>query len=138
MTKKQKIWLIAGAAGLVFAVFCCAASVAGLLWLRRDGDPKDVVVDYLEAVQEDNAGQAREFVCDSWRNSAFPNVTNALTSWTDIIDWDILDSETHDESATVTARVTYRVLTVTNSGKLRFTLVREEGDWRVCGIRGEG
>ncbi len=134
MTKKQKIWLIAGAAGLVFAVFCCAASVAGLLWLTRD-DPEDVVDDYLEAVQEDNAGEAREFVCDSWRNSALPNVTNALTNWTDIVDWDIVGSETHDESATVTARVTYRVLNVTDSGTMQFTLVHEEGDWRVCGIR---
>jgi hypothetical protein len=136
MTKKQKIWLIAGIGGLVLAIFCCAATVAGVLLLRRD-NPEDVVENYLEAVQEDNAGEAREFVCDSWRNSAFPNFTNALTNWTDIVDWDILDSETHDESATVTARVTYRVLSVTDSGNLRFTLVEEEGDWRVCGIRSD-
>jgi hypothetical protein len=134
MTKKQKIWLIAGAGGLVLALFCCAATIAGVLLLKRD-NPEDVVDNYLEAVQEDNAGEAREFVCDSWRNSAFPNFTNALTNWTDIVDWDIVDSETHDESATVTARVTYRVLSVTDSGNMRFTLVHEEGDWRVCGIR---
>jgi hypothetical protein len=137
VTKKQRIWLVAGIGGLVFAILCCATTVAGLFWLIRD-DPEDVVDNYLEAVQEDNAGEAREFVCNSWRNSAFPNFTNALTNWTEIIDWDIVDTETHDESAVVTARVTYRVLSVTDSGKMRFTLVEEDGDWRVCGIRTAG
>jgi len=133
MTKKQKIWLIAGAAGLVLAVFCCAASVAGLLWLTRD-DPRDVVDNYLEAVQEGNAGDAREFVCDTWRAIAFSDLVSALRIWRDIVDWDIVDSETHDKSAIVTADITYRVLSVTNSVTTRFTLVHEEGDWRVCGI----
>ena len=137
MTKKQRIWLVAGIGGLVFSIFCCATTVAGLFWLIRD-DPEDVVGSYLEAVQEDNAGDAREFVCDSWRNREFPNLTNVLTNWTEIVDWDIVDTETHDKSAVVTARVTYRVLSVTDSGNLRFTLVEEDGDWRVCGIRSGG
>jgi hypothetical protein len=130
MTKTQKIWLITATAVAVLAIFCCAATVAAAIWLFRDS-PEDVVEDYLEAVQADNGGDAREYVCDSWRDGAFPNVTNALAKWTDMVDWDIIDSEIHDESA----RVTYQVLRVTDSGNMQFTLVREEGDWRVCGIR---
>lgn len=135
MTKRQKIWLAVAAAGGVLAVFCCACVIAAFTWWSAP-DPDDVVADYLEAVQEDDTAAAREFVCDSWRSGPFGDVTGHLTTWTDIVDWEITDTETHDRSAEVTARITFRVLGLTNSSRMVFTLIKEDGDWKVCGARG--
>ncbi len=132
MTKKQ-IWLIAGTVTAALAVLCCAAMVVGAIWLWRD-NPEDVVENYLAAVQAGEDSEAREHLCDAWRGTTLGNIVN-LSAWADVVDYDVMGSEVHDESATVDARVTYRVLGVTDSGELRFTLVSEDDGWKVCGIR---
>ena len=132
MTMKQ-IWLIAGTVTAAFAVLCCAAAVASSIWLFSKS-PQDAVEDYLSALQSNDDSAARAQLCDAWRDNPLGNLVD-VSAWTSVVDYDVIDSEVHDKSATVDARVTYAVLTVTGSRDVRFTLVREDDDWKICGIR---
>jgi hypothetical protein len=132
MTKQQKIWIAVGAGAMAVAVFCCAGLIAVFAWWMRPS-PEDVVDDYLKAVRDKDSATAEQLSCRAWPTGVLDRISGAF----EVVDWEITGSEVHDESADVDARVTYRVLGFAQSGRMVFTVVKEDDDWRVCGMRGQ-
>jgi hypothetical protein len=64
-------------------------------------------------------------------------VLDRISGAFEVVDWEITGSEVHDRSVDVDARVTYRVLGFAQSGRMVVTVVKEDDDWRVCGMRGQ-
>jgi hypothetical protein len=130
LTKQQKVLIAVGAATMAVAVFCCAALLAVSAWWSHDS-PEQVVDGYLTAVRDRDTATVEKLSCHSWPTGILDRLSTAF----DVVVWEITDSETHDKSADVTARVTYRVLGFAQSGRMVFTLVEQDGDWQVCGMR---
>jgi hypothetical protein len=131
MAKRRQRWLLAAiAASLVIAALCCTAAIVGFRWLMND-EPSNAVDAYLKAVHQQDALQARELVCEDERDSAHKGRIGLLIMYSDVVDWDIIRSSTHGQSAEVVARV----FTRRDSGaNMIFTLSNEENAWRVCNI----
>ena len=130
MTRQQKIWIAAGAAAMAVAVFCCAGLVAVFVWWTRPS-PEDVVDDYLKALREKDTATVEQLSCHALPTGVLDRISGAF----EVVDWEIIGSDVHDRSADVDARVTYRVLGFAQSGRMVFTVLKEDDDWRVCGMR---
>lgn len=134
----KRNWIIVAAIGAFVALVCCAAGVVGgMVWLNRE-TPERVVDAYLAAVQQRDRPRAEKLVCDGLRGGAAGRMTGLAQDWMEIVDWDIMDSRDGARSAEVTARVTYKIMGVAATKPFHFTLVKEKGDWLICGFRGDG
>jgi len=130
MTNRRKLLIALGAIGLTVAVLCCAATIAIVRWAIRPS-AEDVVDDYLSARRSHDIAAAQRLSCHRLAMDWLDQISGTF----EVVDWDIKDSQTHERSADVQARVTYRVLGFAHSGEVDFTLVKEDDDWRVCGMR---
>lgn len=128
MTKRN--WIIVGAIASFLILMCCACVAVGAMWWWGRSEPERTVDQYLTAVRDGDNATVASLSCD--RPDAAMRVVHG---WAEVIDWEVEDTERHERSAEVTARVTFRVLGLTESRRLHFTLVREDDRWKVCGLR---
>ncbi len=128
----RKSWIIVGAVTSFVVLVCCVCAVGGLVWWAnaRNG-PEAVVEQYLTAVRDRDTVRAQELTCER----KVP-ATQLLTLLAEPVDWEILDSQTHDTgSAEVTVRVTFDMFGFTHNARRVFALTWEDDRWRVCGLR---
>lgn len=131
MNKSQKTWLIAGIVATVVLVCCCAAGIAGSVWWFNPG-PERVTNQYFSAIQDKDAGKVRELTCAARRgNLNLPDDDEELVSW------EITDVSESGDKATVKAHAVVTDDGERESGSVTVTLVKEDGDWLVCGTRGQ-
>ncbi|HZM82993.1 MAG TPA: nuclear transport factor 2 family protein [Candidatus Limnocylindrales bacterium] len=136
MTKRN--WIIVGAITGFVAVLCCVAGiVGGTAWLNRE-TPERVVDAYLSAVQQRDRPRAERMLCDGLRHGAAGRMTGLAQDWMEVVDWEITGSHDTDKSAEVTARVTVKLTGVATTLPFGFILIKENGDWRICGFKNNG
>jgi hypothetical protein len=134
----RRNWIVVAAiAGFVVLLCCVAGVIGGLAWLNRE-TPEHVVDEYLSAVQQDDRPRAERLLCDGLRGGAAGRLTGLAQDWMDIVDWDVIHSRDSDRSAEVTARVTFKISGVAATNTFRFTLIKEEAGWLICGIQAPG
>jgi len=136
MTKRN--WIIVGAIAGFVVVLCCVAGIVGVTaWFNRE-TPERVVDAYLSAVQQHDRPRAEGLLCDGLRRGAAGRLTGLAQDWMEVVDWDITDTRDSDRSAEVQARVTYKISGVAATNTINFTLIKEDGDWLICGLRAPG
>jgi hypothetical protein len=131
MNKSQKTWLIGGIVGAVVLICCCAAGIAGSVWWFNPG-PERVTNQYFNALQDKDADKVRDLTCAARRGSLdLPDSNEELVSW------EVTSTNESGDTATVLAHAVVSNDGEPQSGNVTITLVKEDGDWLVCGIRGQ-
>ena len=138
MNMNKRNWIIVAAiAGFVVVLCCIAGIVGGTAWLNRE-TPERVVDAYLSAVQQRDRPRAESMLCDGLRRGAAGRLTGLAQDWMEVVDWDITDTRDGDRSAEVRARVTFKISGVATTNTFSFTLIKEKGDWLICGLQAPG
>ncbi|WP_020525488.1 Rv0361 family membrane protein [Catelliglobosispora koreensis] len=128
----SKIWLIAAAVAAVAFVVCLACGIfAYQKWFKADAE--DVAATYLAAVKDKDAAEMREHTCASKRDEI--DEQDMKDDEDRLLDWKILSTKEHDSSANVTAEITATDNGKTRTSNVTITLVKEDGDWKVCTFR---
>ncbi|GAA1519295.1 hypothetical protein GCM10009827_038260 [Dactylosporangium maewongense] len=129
------VLLIAGAFLALLVVV-----VGGWFFVQRVlvDSPTDVTERYLDAVNDRDRAAVVDMVCSSERPKAVRG--NDYVDDDDdktTIDWKILSETKGRNSAEVRARVTLHdpESDRTQSVNISVTLVKEDGDWMICGVR---
>jgi hypothetical protein len=131
MPQSQQTWLIAGVAAAFALVVLCACGIFGYQFVLKD-DAEDVASDFLAAAQDKDASEARDLVCATMRGDIDDDFSDGDE---EILSYSVVDSTEQSDTAQVDARVEVRDNGRTGSQDLVLSLVKEDGDWKVCGIR---
>jgi len=137
-SRNRRNWIIVGAiAGFVVLLCCAAGVVGGMVWLNR-ATPERVVDSYLSAVQQHDRPRAERLLCPGLRQGAVGRLTGLAQDWMEIVDYDITSTRDGDKSAEVSARITFKISGVAATSTFHFTLIKENGDWLICGFQAPG
>jgi hypothetical protein len=136
-TNKRNWFIIGGIVGFVVLLCCAAGLVGGMVWLNRE-TPERVVDAYLSAVQQGDRPRSERMLCEGLRHGAAGRLTGLAQDWMEVVDWEITDSRDTDKSAEVTARVTVKLSGVATTIPFGFIVIKENGDWRICGFKNHG
>jgi hypothetical protein len=128
MTKNQKMWLAGGVAAAFVLLVCCAVGVAGYVWWVNPS-PERVVDTYLRAVQDRDGEEMRDLTCAAHRDDA-----EGLDADEDLHGWEVINSEEGTSLAEVRVRVDVTTNGERDAETLDIKLVKEDGDWLVCGL----
>ncbi|MER7332860.1 MULTISPECIES: hypothetical protein [unclassified Micromonospora] len=127
--KNKRNGLIAGA-GALLLLLCCSSGVFGYRAVFKD-DAEDVAEKYFSAIQDRSIDDLRAVICASEQKNFDGD------EWDDdegLLDWEITSSKERENSATVTADFTGTDGGEIRTGNITMTLVKEDGDWKVCDV----
>lgn len=111
-------------------LLCCSSGIFGYRAVFKD-DAEDVAEKYFSAIQDRSIDDLRAVICAS-EQKRFDG-----DEWDDdegLLDWEITSSKERENSATVTADFTGTDGGEIRTGNITMTLVKEDGDWKVCDV----
>lgn len=132
MSRPQKIWIAMGT--IAVTVICVFVAVS--IWPRPSAGPDDVLDEYLHAVQDKNNMKIADLTCSAVTAAGTPPLR--MIPQPDVPglrEWNILGADEGDRNAEVQ---TWMKVDAFNRGEeleytVTFSLVEEDGEWRVCG-----
>ena len=103
--------------------------------------PEDAVVDYLEALAENDQAAAVSYACAAWEENARAEGASFVNVDVTLEDLECQQLSQDDTEATVTCTGAYRFsydggedLFLDLTGRV-FSVVMEAGEWRMCGLK---
>jgi hypothetical protein len=123
----------------VLALLCCGGAVtAGVVVWRTFG--RDAVAarsttdHYLRDLRRGDTGAAYQRLCSQITQAVTPGDFDAIVREKGLPDsYSITGVSVHKDDGTRTARTTTRLTVAGTTRNQTFTLVREDGVWRICG-----
>jgi hypothetical protein len=135
----RRRWIAAGVATAV-AIVCCLGGIFGigaLVNLQTTADAekaKQVVTEYLTALQNENYGHAYALLCDNVRQATTPDQFAAQESSRRVGSFTVHDASVGDSQTVVTASVNYVDGT---TAQLRYILeATSAGAFEICDVTG--
>lgn len=131
--RQLKLPLIGGALAALLLIIIGIIVVVNLV---RDS-PADATERYLEAARDRDAAAVREAVCSSDGPGA-RTLLGIVEDSDQLVEWRMISETGSGERAEVSVDLTFANEGRTGTSVGAFTLVREDGDWKVCDIRRAG
>ncbi len=134
--KKSRVGLIVGIVAAVLVVLLAAGGTAIYLFVRSVSGPGDALQDWFAAAKRGDASGVIELTCATFKDDIdIDELEEDLTAE----QWDTLEvnvtgvSISNGDSAVVDFTMTYVDNGRPGSDDLTFSVVKEGGDWKVCG-----
>lgn len=134
--EKKKVMYGVAAAIVVF--------ITSVIIISNTADsPKSVVKDFMQYAKDDNFNNAKGLWAKQGQQDMvntlsgderwiYQNFRNLAHRWgSNIVDFEIVNEETHGDKAGVRVRITYDNGKVTDTA---FAVMKEKGDWKIYGF----
>jgi hypothetical protein len=133
---KKKTGLIIGivAAAVVLVLAGCAIGAVVLIRTLGGGSPESAVNDYFSAYRDADFDKAMDATCAIDRENIDESEWREEVGAIEQLEWSIVSVDESGDEATVRTRVSVTFQGQTDSQTLPVPVVKEDGDWRVCGI----
>jgi hypothetical protein len=133
---KKKTGLIIGliAAAAVILLAACAIGTFVLVRAISGGSPETAVNDYFSAYRDADFDKAMDATCAIDRENIDENEWREEVSQIEQLEWDVVSVDESGDEATVRTRVSVTFQGETDTQTLPVPVVKEDGDWKVCGI----
>ena len=126
---RKHLGLIVGI--VVVAVLVAIAGVVVATRFLAADTPRSAVEAWLGAIKDENIGKIRSLTCARYQSDVEDfQVPDDVTDFT----WNITDvNEIDEDSATATVEVSFNEGGQPERESATFSMVKENGDWKVCG-----
>ena len=127
---KKRLGLIIGIVAAVMVVLVAIAGVAVYMQLVAD-TPRGAVNAWFDALKERDIDSVRALTCAEYASEvAEVDFSEEITT----VSWEVTAvNEVNSDSATATIDISYTERGQTERETVTFSVVKENGDWKVCG-----
>jgi len=122
------------AAAVVVLLLACGIGTVVLIRTLGSGSPEDVVNDYFSAYRDADFDKAMAATCAIDRENIDENEWRQEVGDIEQLEWDVVSVDENGDEATVRTRVSVTFQGQTDTQTLPVPVVKEDGDWKVCGI----
>jgi hypothetical protein len=118
----------------VVLLAACAVGTYVIIRAVSGGSPENAVDDYFSAYRDADFDKAMDVTCAIDRENIDENEWREEVSQIEELEWDVVSVDERGDEATVRTRISVTFQGQTDTQTLPVPVVKEDGDWKVCGI----